>query len=435
MTELLGVKVRDANGFTSALRETFKTIVFPTRQSLRKVDDFRMEFDRNDYSGEQQIIDTLAKRGKFIPTDRLDAEFDNIRLDAEEFLFDADAVQQSSLRRNAAVRPAWFWLPRGGLEQLIRNAVRRGFWREKDGLVAKTWERRTRVAARLENFAQDPMVTGRFQINVTAEDADVIYVSELGPPDPATAQKLDGRVYETSAAAAWFLAVDSRGVAVTGDPCEWRAPIKVKPDVKRVARGYRVSLAALPRSATIRATFDDSDPKAGPAVAPEFDVPEGAKRLRAVAEVNGQFSAEESAPLQTGMDDPGGGSYKPTKDPLKADVPAVMTSRFEPKDTAAAYLALDRLAKIPKVSVLGGTVDLNGSRSEGDFITLRLGRDVPVAATDLDRLVKELAVLMSVEAPTVKLRLDGIAFPSGRDLTRFCDDSGEDFDRVDWKQD
>jgi Protein of unknown function (DUF499) len=40
MTELQGVKGREAAGFTSALRETFKTIVFPTRQALRKIDDF-----------------------------------------------------------------------------------------------------------------------------------------------------------------------------------------------------------------------------------------------------------------------------------------------------------------------------------------------------------------------------------------------------------
>jgi hypothetical protein len=64
MQELLGVKEREAAGFTSALRETFKTIVFPTGRALRRVDDFRMEFDRNDYSGEQQIVDTLSKRGK-----------------------------------------------------------------------------------------------------------------------------------------------------------------------------------------------------------------------------------------------------------------------------------------------------------------------------------------------------------------------------------
>jgi hypothetical protein len=137
MQELLGVKEREAAGFTSALRETFKTIVFPTGKALRRIDDFRMEFDRNDYSGEQQIIDTLTKRGKFIPSDRFDAEFETLRLDAEDILFDADAVQFGSLRRNAAVRPGWFWLPRSGLEELVKTAAQRGFWRDKDGLVAK----------------------------------------------------------------------------------------------------------------------------------------------------------------------------------------------------------------------------------------------------------------------------------------------------------
>jgi hypothetical protein len=433
MAELQGVKGREAAGFTSALRETFKTIVFPMTKALRRVDDFRMEFDRNDYSGEQQIVDTLMKRGKFIPTEKFDASFENLRQDAEEFLFDADAVQHSSLKRNA-LRSGWFWLPRGGLEQLVRTAVQRGFWREKDGLIAKKWERRTRVTARQDNFAQDPMVTGRFQVNVTPEDADIVYVSESGPPDPKTAQKLDGRVYETTAPGVWFLGIDSNGVAATGDVCEWRAHIRVKPDVRRVSGGYKVSLTAIPRSAVIRATFDDTDPKTGPAVGAEIDAPKSARRLRVVAEVNGQFSQEESAPLHTGIEE-GGGGAKPSRDALKPDSPAVMTSRFEPKGTAAAFSALDRLAKTPNVHILGGSIDVNGTRSEGDFLTFRLGRDVPILASDLDALVKMLVEKLKAPAPSVKVRLDGIAFPSGRDLSRFCDDSGEDFDRVDWKQD
>jgi len=133
-----------------------------------------MEFDRNDYSGEQQIVDTLTKRGKLIPSDRFDTEFETLRLDAEDILFDADAVQFGSLRRNAAVRPGWFWLPRGGLEELVKTAVQRGFWRDKEGLIAKKWERRTRVSARLYDFGPNPLETGRFPITVTPEDADTI---------------------------------------------------------------------------------------------------------------------------------------------------------------------------------------------------------------------------------------------------------------------
>jgi hypothetical protein len=436
MTELDGVRDREANNFTSALGETFKTIVFPMTKALRRVDDFRMEFDRNDYSGEQQIIDTLAKRGKYIPTDQFDAKFENIRLDAEEFLFDADAVQEASLRRNAAIRPGWFWLPKSGLDQLVRTAVQRGFWRQKDGLVARKWARVTHVSARQDDFAQNPFVTGRFQINVTPEDADIVYVSESGPPDPAKAAKLDGRVYETAAPAVWFLGVDSKGLAATGDAHEWRAPIRVKPDVTSGSMGYKIMLSAIPRAAVIRATFDDTDPTTGPEVPHgEIDVPKGAKRLRVIAEVNGKFSDEESASLVAGMSDSGGRRPEPPTVALKPDAPATMTSRFEPKDTAAAFAALDRLAKLPGVKVFGGTVDLNGERSEADFLTLRLGRDVAVSAAFLDAKVKELVELLAAPAPTVKLRLDGIAFPSGRDLMAFCDACGEDFDRVAWKQD
>jgi hypothetical protein len=204
----------------------------------------------------------------------------------------------------------------------------------------------------------------------------------------------------------------------------------VKPDVKRVSGGYKVSFTVSPRSAVVHATFDGSDPKAGPTVGPEIDAPAGATRLRAVAEVAGQFSEEESAPLASGMDE---GGVKP-KATLKPDAPVTMTSRFEPKDTAAAFSALDRLAKTAGVQILGGSIEVNGGRLSGDYLTLRVGQDVKVGATDLDALVKTLVGTLNASTPTVKLRIDGIAFPSGRELTAFCDASGEDFDRVTWAQ-
>jgi hypothetical protein len=436
MTELIAVRDREAANFTSALRETFKTIVFPMTRMLRRIEDFRMEFDRNDYSGEQQIIDTLTKRGKFIPSEQFDAKFDTVRQDAEDILFDADAVQVGSLKRNAAIRPGWFWLPRNGLDHLIKTSVQRGFWREKDGLVAKKWERRTSVVVRQDDFASDPMETGSFVLNVTAEDADTIFVSESGPPDPAKAAKVSGRVYNTTAPTVWFVAVDSKGQATTGDAVEWRAPILVKPDVIRVSGGYRVALKAIPRAAVIRATFDGSDPHSAPEIeAGDVDAPKGATELRVVAEVGGAFGPEERAPLGSGLEDRGGAGPTQTKPVLKPDSPVRLVSRFEPRDTAAAFSALDRLSKIPDAKVEGGSVDLNGQRSESDYLALRLGSAVAIPAADLDKAVKELARLLDAPQPSVKLRIDAIAFPSGRDLTSFCDASGEDFDRVQWKQD
>jgi hypothetical protein len=205
-----------------------------------------------------------------------------------------------------------------------------------------------------------------------------------------------------------------------------------------ILNGYRIALAAIPRAAVIHATFDGSDPRQGAVVSTgEFDAPNGASQLRVIAVVAGAFGQEEAAPLGGGFEEGSVGSAgasKPKVD-LKPDTPARLVSRFEPKDTAAAFSALDRLAKISEARVLGGSVELNGQRSEGDFLSLRLGRDVGVPATELDRSVKELARLLDALQPTVKLTFYQIAFPSGRDLMSFCDASGEDFDRVDWKQD
>jgi hypothetical protein len=66
--------------------------------------------------------------------------------------------------------------------------------------------------------------------------------------------------------------------------------------LEEATRGYRVSFVASPRSAKIHATFDGTDPKLGPVInSADIEAPAGATRLRAVAEVDGQFGEEESA--------------------------------------------------------------------------------------------------------------------------------------------
>lgn len=140
MTELQNIRDKEAASFLSALREAFKTVIFPIDRRLRAYGDLRIEFQGNDYSGEDQILKTPAERGKFIPSDKMDEKFEQLRLDAEDMLFDADAMPLGALKRNSAARSGWYWLPRGGLESLVRTAVQRGFWRERDGLVHKRFE-------------------------------------------------------------------------------------------------------------------------------------------------------------------------------------------------------------------------------------------------------------------------------------------------------
>ena len=258
-----------------------------------------------------------------------------------------------------------------------------------------------------------------------------------GRPIRRTAAKLDGRVYETAAPAVWFLGVDSKGVATTGDVCEWRAPIRVKPDVMRVSGGYKIALAAIPRAAVIRATFDGSDPKTGPEVPHgEIDAPKGATRLRVVAEVDGQFSQEETALARDRHGRRRWPAAHAAQGRAEARCAGDMTSRFEPKDTAAAFAALDRLAKIPGAKVLGG-IDRSERRAVGGGFSdaaprprrAGSGRDPRRRGS---RNLVETAGRAGAHGEIAARRhcLSVRARPDG-----FCDASGEDFDRVEWKQD
>ena len=240
LKEVGSIEARAANQFTSALRETFKTIVFPTEGKMREYGDFSMVFDNNDYSGEDQIIDVLAKRGKYIKSESLESEIPMLREEAEEQLFDADAVQKSELHRKAAARAGWYWLPPGGLDYLITECCRRKYWREKPGLIAKRFERVTSVNVRLDGTVDEAIDRGSYRLSVTREEADTVFFSETGKPDPATSAKVSGNSFETTASKIWFLAVDSKGEAKTGDALAWEAPINLRAWLTSTSGGYKL---------------------------------------------------------------------------------------------------------------------------------------------------------------------------------------------------
>ena len=125
------------------MREAFKTVVFPSNRGLREVIDFEMRFENNDYCGERQIVEALVKRGKYYTEALFDQNIETLRLDAENELFDARAVPEAELRRKAAARSGWLWLPPGGLDRLIKECADRGFWRRGNGVVEKGTFRRS----------------------------------------------------------------------------------------------------------------------------------------------------------------------------------------------------------------------------------------------------------------------------------------------------
>ena len=90
------------SAFGSQVRETFKTLHFPTGQGLRTV-AVTMTFNANKYDGEEQIRKALADRKKFYPD--VDASRDTLRDRAEEVLFTTKSLPWADVRRNAGLDP------------------------------------------------------------------------------------------------------------------------------------------------------------------------------------------------------------------------------------------------------------------------------------------------------------------------------------------
>lgn len=426
LEELEAIKTRDTGAFSSAVREAFKTVIYPVTGVLRTFADFRMEFSNNDYRGEEQIRQTLTERRKFIPAADFNEQYENLRLDAEEMLFDADAVQASALRRKAALQPGWFWLPRGGLDQLVKLAVQRGHWREKDGLIQKRWDRRAEVSVRIDDFAPDPVETGHYTLVVNVQDADTVYYSEKEPPDPTKSAKLSGLAYELQGPKVWFLATDSSGKNAPSEPIEFRAPVRIKVEVESTPDGKSLLIECMPRDATVRVSFDGSDPKQAPAFEGPGLVPGDASKIRVIADLDGAWSQEEVVTANQVED---GGGQKPQLDDNR---PVTWDGRYASSSTDKAFDAIQFLRGTAGVIVSSALFEMESKRVEGEMMSLRVS--APIAGETLDELAQTLVEKSEFETPAATLRLMRIRFAHGRDFREFARRLALDFEREQWSQ-
>jgi Protein of unknown function (DUF499) len=427
--EVETIIARSANQFTSAVRDAFKTVVFPTGKGHRAA-DLKMEFKDNNYDGEQQMMSVLAERGKFIPSAEIDKKFDTLRSYAEDDLFDSDAVPVAELKRKAGARMSWYWLPPAGLDHLIKTAIARKLWREHGGLIYKVFDRVTTVTARVES-AGDAHARGTYILSLSTEDADTIYVSETGVPDPARSEKVSGRQYETAAASVWFLAVDSTGKATTGPAYQWHAPIDVKPTLTSSSSGVKLMVSVMPRSAVVLATFDGAPPRDGSEISTETKVPPGTEMIRLVGKVGERYGQDISVVVQRPRR--GGGDQPPAKPELQDGLPVFVNHTVESKSTPQAYEIIEAIKAATGSLVKGGRIEVMGA-SEQDFLAATFGDTIALDSETVETLVRTLAGKAGTLDPTVTLQINAIRFGTGRDFKNFADRFAIDFDAANWSQ-
>ena len=431
--------------FHSAVRETFTTLHYPTRDRLAKV-DFLMEFKENRYNGEEQVVAALADRQKYTT----DVASETFRKKVEARLFTQASMLWTEIRRRAATAPGWQWHRPDALDRMKADCVHKDTWREEGSYVNKGPFPKPATTVRIRELHRDDD-TGVVKLRLSPVHGDTLYV-EFGAEATPASMKLDGRDLEIADLKVSFLAVDSTGEHDTGEPVEWRNRITLKsreyvdarpgvpeagaggmmeagarpgmpeagarpgmvearvrpgmpeagarPGVMEAGGGQRmVEIRAAPPSIPIRYTTDGSDPTvAGGAYDEPFAVPEGARLILAVAGKDGIVSETHRREI----------AEKPVEKPIDRTRPAVWappSPGFEFKTTRTAYGFTARLKQHEGVaSGLRINVQAEGS---GTWSELHFSDDVALDGARIEQTVEWLRALVpdgevSIEARRIR---------------------------------
>ena len=364
--------------FHSAIRETFTTLHYPSRDRLAKV-DLAMEFRENRYNGEEQVRQALLDKMKF----NKDVETDGFRQRIEARLFTQQSMLWQEIKRRAATAPVWQWHRPDALERMKAQMLHTDAWREEGSYVNKGPfpKPATAVAVRELSRTDD---TGVATLRLSPVNGDTLY-AEVGAAATPASEKLQGRDYQTADLRVSFLAVDSTGEHETGEAVTWMNRITLKSREYLDGEQRMVEIRAAP-DAPIRYTTDGSDPLvAGGAYDAPFAVPPDARLVLAVAEKDGIASEQHRREI----------AEKPVEKLVVRDQPAVWqpASGFEFNTTRAAYGFIARLKKhAGAASGLRLAVQADGER--GAWVELNLSDGLRLDGERVEQAVEHLRSLL-----------------------------------------
>lgn len=393
--------------FHSAIRETFTTLHYPTRDRLAKV-DFLMEFRENHYDGEQQVLDALEGKQKYTS----DIASETFRKKVEARLFTQQRMQWTEIRRRAATNPAWQWHRADALDKLKADCFHKDIWREEGDYVNKGPFPKPATSVRIQELSRDDN-TGLVKLRVTPVNGDVVY-AEIGAPATPASRKIE-RVNETGELRLSFLAVDSSKEHETGEPVEWTNRITLRSREFISGEQRMVEIKAAP-AATVRYTTDGSDPKVAGGIYEEpFAVPEDTRLVLAIAEQDGIESDLHRLEI----------TDEPAVKPIEAGQPAVWTPHqtVEFSETRTAYGFITRLRKHGGAAS-GLTLNV---QAENTWTDLQCSEDLVMDGGQIETTINALRELVAEGEVTISARR--VHFETGQQFMDYIEETRTPYKR------
>jgi len=403
--------LRDRVGlqFTSALKEAFDQIVYPSINSALRASGTALAFAGNQ-SGEATIRKTLEEAQKFSTT----IDGDTFRTRAEARLFgsaDTKVVLWSDFKRNAAVNTNWPLHKVSALEDLKADCLRRGLWREEGNHIRRgpfpppipeVSIRELSVQEEREGYTYlkiEPLHAP----NIVYETGDALPTSASTPvPTPAR--------FEAGGLRYRFLAYDPNDMARSSPVKDWSPKIRLKYQLHNRGDHFEAELLALPKAngITIRYTTDGSSPTtAGYATYDgPFRVPPTCRVICAMAVAPAFDLNSETIRAQI----PQKGQEERTLDPVK---PARWNQQTRFDDAGAVWDLIGRLEKVSGVVAfdINVTAESTDGRQNLEYTGAIEGGYGAAALKTMAEKLQEI-----VSDGSLRMAVGSLGFPTGQAL-------------------
>ena len=376
--------------FHSAVRETFTTLHYPTKDRLAKT-DFLMEFKENRYDGEEQVIAALEGKQKYTK----DVSSETFRRKIEARLFGQQtSMLWTEIERRAATATGWQWHRPDALKRMRDDCLHKDVWREEGSYVNKGPFAKPETTVRIREVSRDEN-SGRVTLKLTPVNANRLY-ADIGGPATTASMKVNGGDYDTDELRVSFLAEDSTGEYEIGEPVEWtnRITLKSREYVDGNERMFEIRSAP---PADIRYSTDGSDPMQNGGTYDEaFSIPDGTRIILAVAEKKGIVSEMLRQEI----------TEKPQPKPIDKGAPLVWRPRpsgFRFPETRTTYGFINRLKKHEGSA---GNIRLAVEHNK-TWVDLSLSEDIELDGEKMEQTVEQLRAFapegeVSVEAKRVR---------------------------------
>ena len=405
---------RIANIVNSAIKETFVTLFYPSREDRRTGSAFRskeitMNFENNSFVAEEQIHRLLEDTvHKYLPPEK--TKDDSFRKKVEERLFTARKMRWADIVERAATIAEWNWYLPSTLNDVKARAIANGYWVEEGDMVDKE-PPVPKTSVNVKEVSRS-LMDNKVTLRLKPENGDEIHWEVDQDATASSSLVKDNSAFITDEVVVSFVCVDSTGKHETGDPVKWINPVTVQ--YRYFDQGDRkcCELRANNPKVQIKYTTEGSDPRKGGNYNEPFVIEPHASLLQAVAYYSkGDIYGEVlKAPVPKYKNKDGESVIDIS---LPDDEPVTIRIRLTFDDNKAVY---DFLAAMKKFNLTAGVESflVEAAADKRNYIDLSSAGNEWDAALCESTLAHIRDVIMKGINTTVHLTVEEIHFPTGK---------------------